>query len=245
MELHEPAYRNCVVIGANGALGGAFIRNLASRAGVERIHAFSRSDVETISPLVSAHAIDYEDEASIRQAANLASTDAPLDLVIVATGLLHADGLMPEKSLRELSADKFQQLFMANTIVPALMAKHFLPHMCRETRSVFAVLSARVGSISDNRLGGWYAYRASKAALNMVVKNAAIEMERRYDKAIVAGLHPGTVDSGLSQPFQAQVPEGKLFTPEFSAARLLAVLDQLTPEDSGKCFAWDEQEIQP
>jgi NAD(P)-dependent dehydrogenase (short-subunit alcohol dehydrogenase family) len=121
--------------------------------------------------------------------------------------------------------------------------KHFLPLLSRDRRALFGVLSARVGSISDNTLGGWYSYRASKAALNMVVKNAAIEMARKYPQTIVAGLHPGTVDSALSKPFQSHVSSHKLFSPVQAAGFLLQVLEGLTPEHSGKCFAWDGQEV--
>ena len=126
-----------------------------------------------------------------------------------------------------------------------MVAKHFLPKLNKENRSIFAALSARVGSISDNQLGGWYAYRTSKAALNMVIKNAAIEIGRLNKKAIIVGLHPGTVDSNLSMPFQGNVPDGKLFTPEYSVQKLLQVLTNLTSEQSGKCFAWDGTEVKP
>jgi NAD(P)-dependent dehydrogenase (short-subunit alcohol dehydrogenase family) len=121
--------------------------------------------------------------------------------------------------------------------------KHFAPLMPRDRRAVFAALSARVGSIGDNRLGGWHSYRASKAALNMLLRNLAVELGRSHPQAVVAGLHPGTVDTGLSKPFQKAVAEGKLLTPAFSAERLLAVLDGLTPADSGGVFAWDGARI--
>jgi len=169
----------------------------------------------------------------------------PLDLVIVANGILHDGELMPEKSLRDLSQEKFQHVFEVNTITPALIAKHFLPKLNKQQTSIFAALSARVGSISDNRLGGWYSYRASKAALNMVIKTASIEVKRRNKHAIIVGLHPGTVDSNLSKPFQRNVPEGDLFTPEYSANKLLDVLDNLTLEQTGKCFAFDGTEVYP
>lgn len=237
--------KNIAVIGGSGAIGSAFVERLAALYGSGSIHVFSRSGLETNSSNLFRHTIDYDDETSIEAAALLASRDAPLDIVLIATGLLHEDGVMPEKSLRELSAEKFQRLFAVNTILPALIAKHFLPKLNRDHPSIFAALSARVGSISDNRLGGWYAYRASKAALNMVIKNAAIEMSRGNKQAIIVGLHPGTVDSGLSKPFQENVPEGKLFSPDFSAKSLLDVLAKLTPLDSGKCFDWDGREIQP
>ncbi|MFT7460834.1 MAG: NAD(P)-dependent dehydrogenase (short-subunit alcohol dehydrogenase family) [Planctomycetota bacterium] len=236
---------NIAIIGSSGALGQAFTQQLAAMYPNATIHAFSRHKPEHILPDVAYHAMDYQDEASIDASALTASKDAPLDRVIVTTGILHEGDIMPEKSLKELSAEKFQRLFEINTILPALVAKHFLPNLNRNDRPIFAALSARVGSISDNQLGGWYAYRASKAALNMIIKNAAIEIGRRNKQAIIVGLHPGTVDSGLSQPFQGNVPDGKLFTPEFSATKLLEVLESLTPEQSGKCFAWDGKEIYP
>jgi NAD(P)-dependent dehydrogenase (short-subunit alcohol dehydrogenase family) len=134
--------------------------------------------------------------------------------------------------------------FIASTpSVRPLVAKHFLPLLARDRKSVFAALSARVGNISDNRLGGWHAYRASKAALNMLLRTLSIELARANPRAMYVGLHPGTVDTTLSAPFQATVPEGKLFTPEFAAARLLEVLDRLEPVDSGNVIAWDGQQI--
>lgn len=179
------------------------------------------------------------------EAAELAAKEKPLDLVIVANGILHDEGLMPEKALRDLSAKNFHRVYEANTITPALIAKYFLPKLNRDQPSIFAALSARVGSISDNQLGGWYAYRASKAALNMIIKNAAIEVGRRNKHAIVVGLHPGTVNSDLSKPFQSKVADGKLFTPDYSAEKLLDVLGNLSPEQTGKCFAWDGKEVLP
>ena len=137
------------------------------------------------------------------------------------------------------------RLFAVNTIGPALIAKHALPLLPKTGKSVFAALSARVGSISDNGLGGWHSYRASKAALNMLLKNFAIELKFKRKEAVCIGLHPGTVDTGLSQPFQKNVADGKLFTPAYSAARLLSVIDGAAPADSGKCFAWDGAEVAP
>ena len=229
-------FTNVAVIGASGAIGGACARRLAECYPAAHVHAFAR-DAEL--------SIDYGDEDSIASAADLAAQAEPLDLVLVATGMLHSGNTLPEKSLRDLSTDKFARIFAANTITPALIAKHFLPKLNRERPAVFAAISARVGSISDNQLGGWYAYRASKAALNMIIKNAAIEMSRRNTKAIVVGLHPGTVDSPLSKPFQTNVAAGKLFTPEYSAQKLVQVLESLTPAHSGQCLAWDGEVIAP
>jgi NAD(P)-dependent dehydrogenase (short-subunit alcohol dehydrogenase family) len=237
--------KNIVIIGASGAIGIAFTQQLSALYPGATVHIFSRNELRASAKNTIHHLIDYKNDASIEAAAAVASKDAPLDMVIVTTGILHVDGVMPEKALRELSAENFHYLFEVNAILPALIAKHFLPKMNRDNRSIFAALSARVGSISDNQLGGWYAYRASKAALNMIIKNAAIEIGRRNKKSIIVGLHPGTVDSRLSKPFQGNVPDGKLFTANFSVNKLLEVLEGLTPEHSGRCFAWDGKEIEP
>lgn len=237
--------KNIAVIGCSGAIGSALTKHLSDTYPDATIHAFSRHLPKNNAPHVSHHTIDYQDEISIEGCALAASNDMPLDMVIVAIGILHDGKLMPEKSLQELSVAKFQRLFEVNTITPALLAKHFLPRLNRENRSLFAVLSARVGSISDNKLGGWYAYRASKAALNMIIKNAAIEIGRCNKQAIIVGLHPGTVNSKLSKPFQRHVSSNKLFTPQYSAQKILEVLQSLSPEQSGKCFAWDGREVEP
>ena len=165
-------------------------------------------------------------------------------LCIVAIGIL-SDGqkLQPERSYQQQSVENFEKVFSANTIAPALIAKHMLPVMPRDRPVTFAALSARVGSISDNQLGGWHAYRASKAALNMLVKNYALEQVRRNAEAVIVGLHPGTVDTQLSKPFQKNLPKGQLLSPVQSAAYLLDVIDRVTPTDSGKIFDWAGKEI--
>jgi hypothetical protein len=174
--------------------------------------------------------------------------DVPLDagrrrLALVATGTLQPGGRAPEKSFRNLDVEALVEAFRVNAAGPALVARHVLPLLPRDGRSVFAALSARVGSIGDNRLGGWHAYRASKAALNMIVRTLAVELARTRPEAICVALHPGTVDTDLSRPFQKGVPEGRLLTPAQSAERLTAVLDGLTPGDSGGFFAWDGKPI--
>ncbi len=237
--------KNIAILGSSGAIGSAFTFHLSFRYPEANIHAFSRNINKTLPTNINYHLIDYSNEESIKSSALIASKTGPLDMVIVATGILHEGLLTPEKSLQNLSAEKFKRLFEVNTIVPALIAKHFLPILNKKNQSIFAALSARVGSISDNRLGGWYAYRASKSALNMVIKTCSIEMVRLNKKAIVVGLHPGTVDSSLSKPFQTNVPPNKLFSPTYSAENLLQVLLSLTPAQSGKCFDWNGVEIEP
>ena len=163
----------------------------------------------------------------------------------VPAGLLHEAGRGPEKSLAELDPEWLLRNFAVNAVGPAIVAKHFLPLLPPDRRAVFALLSARVGSIGDNKLGGWYGYRASKAALNMFVRTASIELARTRPRAIVVGLHPGTVDTGLSKPFQRNVQPGKLFTPATSAAHLLDVIDGLKRPDSGNCLDWSGETIIP
>lgn len=227
---------NIAVIGASGALGGEFVRQLAVNESTGSIYAFSRSKTIFLSDKIRSFSIDIEDEDSIKSASAVASQDARIDMVIIATGMLHDDRIKPEKSLRDLSAEKFQKIFSINTVGPALIAKYFLPLLNKERRSIFTAISARVSSISDNRLGGWYSYRASKSALNMVLKNASIETNRSNKNAVIIGLHPGTVDSGLSKPFQAGVSDDKLFTPKYSVQKMLEVLDGVKPADSGSLF---------
>jgi NAD(P)-dependent dehydrogenase (short-subunit alcohol dehydrogenase family) len=228
------------VFGATGGIGAALVRQLANDPKVALVHAGARSAVNS-SGKIRPFRFDLTEEASIAAAA---AAIGPCDLVIVATGLLHDDAIQPEKSLRAQTAKAYATAFAVNAIGPALIAKHFLPLLPKDRRSLFAAISARVSSISDNRLGGWHAYRASKAALNMILRNCAIELSRTHPQAIVAALHPGTVDTPLSQPFQRNVAQGKLFTPDYSAEALLNVLDGLTPSDSGNLFAWDGQRIE-
>lgn len=237
--------QNIAILGGSGAIGRALGALLSDKYPDAHISSFSRSHQNTQNRNIFYHAIDWTSEQSLGQAAETASEFGMLDLVIVTNGILCDDDITPEKSLRDLSAEKFQRLFEVNTILPALLAKYFVPKLNKQNKSIFAAFSARVGSISDNRMGGWYAYRASKAALNMVLKNTAIETARKNNHAIIVGLHPGTVDSNLSKPFQSNVPGKKLFTPEYSATQLWAVLERVTATDTGKVFAWDGQEVQP
>ncbi len=235
---------NVVVVGGNGGIGSALVNTLAAVPEVNNLYSFSRcrGAVKTECHKTIYGFVDLESESSIQQmGASLEGEE--LDLVIVASGLLHADDLNPEKNLRALKAVNMQRLFMVNSIASALVAQQLIPKLRKKSRTVFSVISARVGSISDNRLGGWYSYRASKAALNMLLKTTAIEVSRTHPKAIICGLHPGTVNTQLSAPFQKNVPENKLFPPEQSVAYLLEVIQKLQSSDTGKVFAWDGSEI--
>jgi NAD(P)-dependent dehydrogenase (short-subunit alcohol dehydrogenase family) len=231
------------VIGASGGIGGSLCRAIARSDTATIVHALSRSRAQFSEHAIRPSTFDLLDEASIADAAQRVSSDGPLDLVIVAAGMLHRETLHPEKALRDIDGTKMIEVLRVNTVGPALIAKHFLPIMRRRGKSVFAVLSARVGSIGDNRLGGWVSYRTSKAALNMTIKTLAIEHARRWPDAVVASLHPGTVATDLSKPFRSRTPPDNVFTPEVSADHLLRVIDDLTPIDTGGFFAWDGSPI--
>lgn len=208
-----------IVIGASGGIGQAFMAELAAQGrpaiGLSRL---------------STPPIDLLDEASIAAAAAVAGDG--LELVIDATGFLHGPGMMPERSWKQLDPAQLAHNFAINAIGPALLMKHFLPRLARDRRAVFATLSARVGSISDNNLGGWYSYRAAKAALNQLVRTASIELKRQSKLSICVALHPGTVATKLSDPFAKAGLE--LQTPHLAAQRMLAVIDAITPEQSGQ-----------
>jgi NAD(P)-dependent dehydrogenase (short-subunit alcohol dehydrogenase family) len=238
----RPGY-HAAVFGASGGIGAALTHLLCADDDCACVHAGARRTF-TPGPKAAPFRFDLTDDASIAAAArDIAARAGEVDLVIVATGLLHHAALRPEKTFRALDAAALGENFAINAIGPALIAKHMLPLLPRDRKSVFAALSARVGSISDNRMGGWHGYRAAKAALNQLIRTCAIELRVRNKSAVCVTLHPGTVDTGLSRPFQAGVPAERLFTPEYSAGRLLQVIDALTSTDSGRFFAWDGQAI--
>ena len=236
------------VFGSGGGIGRALVDELATRPGVGRIYAFSRTipGTEPPSDRVVPIAVDAGNDAALGGAVQSLEPglDGGLDMVLVASGVLHTSEFRPERRLRELDAGAMLEVFRVTAVVPTLVAKHCLPMLKRDTRTVFAALSARVGSIGDNRLGGWLSYRASKAALNMALKTVAIEHARNRPDSLVVGLHPGTVDTPLSQPFSSRVPEGKLFSPAESVRYLLSVIDGLDPADTGGVFAWDGLRIE-
>ena len=226
MQALRDGYR-AVVVGASGGIGSAVEAKLRDdpRAGV--VSGLGRS---------SHPGLDLTDEPSIAAAAQALSIADGIDLVFDATGALSIDGVGPEKTLRALDPAAMARQFAVNAIGPALLMKHFLPLMPRDRRAVFVTLSARVGSIGDNTLGGWISYRASKAALNQIVRTAAIEAARSHPQAVIAALHPGTVATRLSAAFSRG---HTVFEPEDAAERLLAVIDGLEPSASGGFFAYD------
>lgn len=213
-----------VVFGATGGIGAALVAALEEAGHFRAVLGFGRA---------TDPAIDLADEASLARAVDHATAAGEIRLALDATGWL---GTQPEKSWRDLDAATLARAFAVNAIGPALLMKHLLPRLPRSGKAAFATLSARVGSIGDNRLGGWYAYRASKAALNQLVRTASIELARRAPQALCVALHPGTVTTPLSAPFTR--PGAEVHAPADAARHLLAVLDGLAPDDSGGFFDW-------
>jgi NAD(P)-dependent dehydrogenase (short-subunit alcohol dehydrogenase family) len=218
-------------MGASGAIGSALVRGLRADPRCAQVVELGRA---------SQPPLDFDDEASVAAAADRLYMPDPLHCIINAAGILHGAHGMPERRFSELNYSHMQAVFRANTLGPALAIAHFAPLLARRERSVFATLSAKVGSIGDNRLGGWYSYRASKAALNMMVKTAAIEVARTHPQAVLCALHPGTVKSNLSTPFNGQ-QIGR--DPDAAAADLLKVMDGLSSADSGGFFAYSGQRL--
>ena len=236
--------KSVAIIGSSGAIGRAFLDAYIADKEISNIYSISRTEVESNDKRIIHINIDVTDEASVKAAASKIG-DNRLDRLIVATGILHTDLFGPEKSIRDIKIENFIKIFSVNTFGPALIGKHFLPLMIKEKKSIAAFLSARVGSISENKLGGWYAYRASKSALNQIIKNFSIEAKRTNPRGIIIGLQPGTVKSKLSEPFQKNVKKEKLFFPEDSVSNLTKVVESVLQNDTGKMFDWEGKEIRP
>lgn len=228
-----------VIFGATGAIGHACFEHLCAQYPNAKITGIGRKDIHP-NPHLPYISCDLTEESHLIELTK--TFTEPIDLIIIAIGMLHNDTMMPEKSIHDLNIDKFNQQFLSNAIIPSMIAKHFLPKLSPEGK--MGILSARVGSINDNVLGGWYSYRASKAALNMVIKNLAIECKRTKPQQTIIGLHPGTVDSKLSKPFQQHL-DHTLFDALTASQHLVQILEQVTPERSGQVIAWDGKTISP
>ncbi|MEM0979280.1 MAG: SDR family NAD(P)-dependent oxidoreductase [Cyanobacteria bacterium P01_H01_bin.58] len=240
-----------LIVGASQGIGLGFTRHLLSDNRVEQVYATYRNPATATdllalrdSPKLHCLRVDATDEADIAQAVlEIQTHSQSLDLVINCVGILHEGDLQPEKSLRQIETTQLLQYFQVNSIPTALLAKHLQPLLKKSDRSLFSTISAKIGSIEDNRLGGWYGYRASKAALNMLLKTISIEYSRKNPNTIVVALHPGTTDTKLSQPFQRNVPPEKLFSVDRTVTQLLTVLYGLTQADSGKFYSWDGSQL--
>lgn len=244
---------HALIIGGSRGIGLALVETLLADPAWSRVTAAARhaESAPGLDALAAIHTprlhrlnLDVSDERSLQAAAaRVASGDPALHLLINTAGLLHDDGLRPERRLAEVTADNLLRSYAVNAVGPILIAKHFHPLLAHGERAVLANLSARVGSIGDNRLGGWYAYRAAKAAQNQLTRTVSIELARRAPKLITVALHPSTVATDLSKPFSGNVAGDKLFTPAYAAERLLAVIAGLSTESNGRFYAWDGAEI--
>jgi NAD(P)-dependent dehydrogenase (short-subunit alcohol dehydrogenase family) len=232
---------NIVITGGSGGIGSAFVQALATRPGVEKIIATCNRHPSALDhPKVSWQQLDLTDETAMRDWA--AQLDE-IDWLINAAGILHTRAHGPEKSIRQIDPAFFLENMRINALPALLLAKHLHNKFRHGRPAVFATVSAKVGSIEDNRLGGWISYRASKAALNMSIKTLAIEWRRTLPNVAVVALHPGTADTALSKPFQRNVPHGQLFTPEYSVNCMLSVLEKLKSAESGQFLAFDGERL--
>ena len=221
-----------VIVGATGAIGNA-IANEIENLGFKDVLKVGTNTTPSI---------DFNNESTILKTIEFVKNiNKPISILFDATGILHHNNSMPEKTLKNIDIDFAKKNFLINAIGPALLIKHFVPLLDNEDKAVFATLSAKVGSISDNGYGGWYSYRASKSALNQFVKTASIETKVENKKAIIVALHPGTVKSKLSEPFQKI--NLKIQNPEESAKNLIKVINILDYEQTGKFLNWDGSEI--
>ena len=236
--------KNIAIIGSSGAIGNAFVERYVKDSSVENIFTFSRNATDHVSEKVTSFEIDVESQDSIEKAAGQVK-DHIIDRIIIASGILHTESFGPEKSIKDLNYETFAKVYNINTIGPALIGRYFIPLMNKNEKSVIAFLSARVGSISDNSLGGWYSYRSSKTALNQIVKNFSIELKRINKNAIALALQPGTVESKFSEPFKKNVSKGKLFTPDYSVELLSQVIEGSSANESGSLLSYDGKIIKP
>lgn len=232
---------NVLIVGGSGGIGGALAEALCQREAIASVTAtYHRNPAQFVHDKLQWQPLDVSEEAAIE--ALFADLPA-LDYIINAAGFLHTTDAQPEKTITRFDPQLFMRSMQINALPTLLLAKYARPLLKNSRRSVFAVVSARVGSIEENRLGGWYSYRSSKAALNMALKSLSIEWQRSLPNCAVAALHPGTTDTALSSPFQANVAAEKLFSPAQTAEYLLTVIDTLQPAESGRFWSWDGSEL--
>lgn len=237
----DNANKTVLVIGGSGGIGKAVVKQLQTIEPTANIHTtFCNSKPDLSIKNVTWHKVDITNELDVQQ---LASQFNSLDWVINCVGILHTATHKPEKSLNTIDPAFFLENMTTNALPTLLLAKHFTSLLKHSPAGKLATISAKVGSISDNRLGGWYSYRSSKAALNMLIKSISIEWNRVAKRATILSLHPGTTDTPLSKPFQTNVPEGKLFDADDVARQLLNIIERSTPQESGRFFAYNGEEL--
>lgn len=242
--------RNALILGAGGGLGQAIVARLLTDPSIDKIIAVSRnSQTEDLSGhWISSNRLlwiqsDYSEQSMADVVAQLAPHAGTLSRVCICHGVLHSDSIWPEKRLEDISADALHEIFHANTVIPSLWLKLLHRVLAGKRRCVVAALSARVGSIGDNRMGGWYAYRTSKSALNMMLKTLAVEYARRAKNVKLISFHPGTTDTPLSKPFQASVRKENLFSTAFVADRLVGIMDRAEVDGQLSYLDWDGKPI--
>lgn len=239
--------KNALVIGASGGIGAELIQQLSTQQDIAEIHGITRQSLASKQDNVFYHQLQSTDEQQVIELCESLKERGSFAVVICCIGALHGEQngveLQPEKRLEDVSMEQLESYFKTNTIAPMLWLKHLMPLVKSQHKAQIVMITARVASISDNRLGGWYGYRASKAALNMLIKTTQVEYQRRAKNVELVSYHPGTVDTKLSKPFQANVSQDKLFTPEFTASQLLSHLKTLDIEDAPHYIDWDNKTI--
>lgn len=234
---------NIIIAGSSGAIGGEFTELYANNSNVEKIIALSRKPINTNHNKIQSVEIDYYNEATFKNLDEISQLDS-ISKIIIATGILHTDQIRPEKSIDSIAGEDMRKVFQVNVFGPILLVKKLLPLIKKSKGVKIVFLTARVGSISDNVLGGWHSYRSSKSALNMMIKNLAIELKRLNKEHVVIGIHPGTVKSHLSEPFLRHVKHD-IFNPKESVDLMTQVISKVSQTDSGKCFDFSGKVIEP
>ena len=234
---------NIIIAGSSGAIGGEFTELYANNSNVEKIIALSRKPTNTNHNKIQSVEIDYYNEATFKNLDEISQLDS-ISKIIIATGILHTDQIRPEKSIDSIAGEDMRKVFQVNVFGPILLVKKLLPLIKKSKGVKIVFLTARVGSISDNVLGGWHSYRSSKSALNMMIKNLAIELKRLNKEHVVIGIHPGTVKSHLSEPFLRHVKHD-IFNPKESVDLMTQVISKVSQIDSGKCFDFSGKLIEP
>jgi NAD(P)-dependent dehydrogenase (short-subunit alcohol dehydrogenase family) len=235
--------QNIIIAGSSGSIGGEFTKQYTDDPNVEKVVTLSRNVNNLNHEKIQSIKIDYSNEATFKNLNEISQLDS-ISKIIIATGILHTDQIRPEKSIDSIAAEDMKQVFQVNVFGPILLVKKLIPLIKKSKGVKIVFLTARVGSISDNVLGGWHSYRSSKSALNMMIKNLAIELKRLNKEHVVIGIHPGTVKSHLSEPFLRHVKHD-IFIPKESVEFMSKVINEITHKDSGKCFDFSGKVIEP